>query len=545
MYAIAAVFIIGYLSAAANHPLLEPDEGRYAEIPREMIESGDYVTPRLNYVKYFEKPVMLYWMNAASYKIFGENEFASRLPTALCALLGIAAAGALGAYMYGRAAGVLSALVTGTSLLYFAIGTIDLTDMPVSFFMTACMAAFYAGANTGDRRWYVVFYAAMAMALLTKGLIGIILPGGVAFWYIAATRKWRVIREALYLPGIVVFFAVSVPWFYLVCRENPDFFRFFFIQEHFLRYTTRMHNRYEPVWFFLPLIPAGIMPWTGFLPSLLGRDGVLRSPGSRERRDANIFLLLWFGIILSFFSLSSSKLIPYIIPCVPPLAILIAANISRMKEGNRFFGGALEWTAGISVVITAALLIFAAATDYVDTSEAMLAALPSLAGLMTGAVFMPVVWKRTRDTGRAVAAFACGALVFVMGLQAVYIPIGKDRSARDVSYYASALKRPEEKIAVYGEILQGVPFYTKQRVVLVSSLGELEYGAGCESEKDRTGWFPEKYEFLQRWYGGEPFALIINKDSLPRLFGSSSEKARGMTVGDYVIMFNRNKRGEP
>ena len=196
-YVIAVIFVIVYLTAIANHPLLEPDEGRYAEIAREMVESGDYITPRLNYVKYFEKPVLLYWMNAAAYGVFGESGFASRLPTALCALCGIMVVGALGAYMFGRTAGLMSSIVTGSSLLYFAIGTIDLTDMPVSFFMTVAMAAFYVGANSGNRRWYAAFYAAMALAVLTKGLIGIVLPGGIAFWYIVVTRKWRVIREAL------------------------------------------------------------------------------------------------------------------------------------------------------------------------------------------------------------------------------------------------------------------------------------------------------------------------------------------------------------
>lgn len=242
--ALAAVLL--YLAPLGSYPLMEPDEGRYAEIPREMVESGDFVTPRLNYVKYFEKPVLLYWANAANFMLFGENEFAARLFPALCALGGVFVTAAFGASLYGRRAGFIAGAVTATSLLYFAIGTINITDMPLTFFLTLAFASFYTARTSGRKRWYVVFYLASALAVLTKGLVGVFLPRLVIFVYILLTREWRLFVEPLYLPGLLLFFAACVPWFWLVCRENPDFFRFFFVQEHFLRYTTKMHGRYEP-----------------------------------------------------------------------------------------------------------------------------------------------------------------------------------------------------------------------------------------------------------------------------------------------------------
>ncbi|WP_303323010.1 phospholipid carrier-dependent glycosyltransferase [Cloacibacillus evryensis] len=306
--AIAAALVLLYIVPLGSYPLMEPDEGRYAEIPREMIESGNYITPMLNYVKYFEKPVFLYWMNAASFHIFGQNEFAARIGTALCALAGALATGMLGAFIYGRIAGFIAGVVTATSLLYFAIGTINITDMPLSFFLTLAFASFYAAHVKEEKKYYLLFYFACAMALLTKGLIGVVLPGAVIFFYIIFTKQWKLFYKPLYLPGIVLFFAVSVPWFYLVCRDNPDFFRFFFIQEHFLRYATKMHHRYEPFWFFFPMIPLGLVPWTAFFFALFSKKSVARSPEGAEEKRAGIYLALWFAVIFLFFSFQADPL---------------------------------------------------------------------------------------------------------------------------------------------------------------------------------------------------------------------------------------------
>lgn len=539
---LGAAFLFIYLSPLATHPLFEPDEGRYSEIPREMIETGDYVTPRLNYVKYFEKPVLLYWMNAFAFKIFGENEFASRLPSALSSLLGIAAAGLFGAYLFGRRAGILAAVLLGTSLLYFAIGTLNLTDMMVSAFITLAAVSFYTAARSGGRKWYLLFYAAMALAVLTKGLIGVVLPGGIAFWYVVCSRKWRLAARALYAPGALVFLVITLPWFYLVCRENPDFFRFFFIQEHFLRYATTMHNRYEPFWFFLPLIIAGVMPWTGFLISLCAKNGVIRSPNSPDDKDANIFLLLWFGIILLFFSVSSSKLVPYIVPCLPPLAIMTAANMERMLREGRWIGNALWWSVAVDALFAAAFFLFFLLSGKFERGDALFLPVLSSVGLLSGPLSAYALWRAKRDAAGAVFALCAGAVIFTICLQAIYVPLGKTRSAFGVAEAVRMNKLPEERIAVYGEVLYGVPFYSKERTVLIDYTGEMEYGAALE---DDSGWFPSREEFMRRWNSGEPLALIIKEKRMGDLrdgseaSGEAQVNGKTIHVGEYVIIFNR------
>ena len=539
---LCAFFLAIYLTPLGTHPLFEPDEGRYAEIPREMAESGDYITPKLNYVKYFEKPALTYWMIAAGYKIFGECEFPARLPSALAALLGIGAAWGFGTRVFGKRTGILAATVLGTSFLYFAIGTLALTDMPVSAFITVAMAAFYLGASSSDKRWYLIFYSAMALAVLTKGLIGIVLPVGIIFWYAVFTKKWRLLPHVLYAPGILLFFVISVPWFYLVCRENPDFFRFFFIQEHFLRYATRMHSRYEPFWFFLPLVPAGVMPWTGFLPSLFAKGGIIRSPSSRDEKEANMFLIVWFAVILIFFSISSSKLIPYIVPCLPPVAILIARNIDRMMRGGRWIGGAMACGIAVCGLFVSSLFIFALAGNYLSKPEQAALAGTLSFGLLSGSLGALIRWRARGDLHGAVVAFCAGALIFSLSLQSVYIPLARTRSAYSAAQAAISDKMPDERIAVYGDMLHSVPFYAKERVILVDTLGELEYGAREAGEGERAEWFMNGREFLERWGAGEPLALIIDKERSGDLFpdGPGAGK-KTIEAEDCVIIFNRRR----
>lgn len=530
-----------YFIPLGSYPLLEADEGRYAEMPREMIESGNFVTPMLNYVKYFEKPVLLYWMNAGSFLAFGQNEFAARFATALCALLGALVTGMLGAYIYGSAAGLLAGIITATSLLYFAIGTINITDMPLSFFITLAMAAFYVGHIERNKLWYLVFYAAMALGLLTKGLVAIVLPGGIIFWYIILTRKWHIILDALYLPGIILFFVISVPWFWLVCRANSDFFHFFFIQEHFLRYATKMHNRYEPFWFFLPMIPAGLMPWTPFLLSLFSRESVVRSPYHYEKRDANLYLLLWFGVILLFFSLSSSKLIPYIVPCLPPLAILMGADIARMMENEKWHGGAMGWLLGISCLFSAALVGYSLLGQEIPSGQTLPIAIKVSAGLLVGP--LAAKWfsaPRRNNFPAAIAALCLSAVLFIAGLHGIYNIMGETRSMKAVSEVIIKERAPDETVATFGDLLHGIPFYTKQRVMVVEYPGELEFGSKHEEGK---GWFPTSDDFRAQWKGGRPLILVTRKNSVNELFpDGDAEETKKIDIGKFTVLFNRRTK---
>ncbi|MBI3569665.1 MAG: glycosyltransferase family 39 protein, partial [Gammaproteobacteria bacterium] len=313
-----------------SRALWHPDEGRYSEIPRAMVASGDYVTPRLNGVKYFEKPVLFYWMQAGSIKLFGVNEWALRLWPALLALAGCLAVYGAGRKLFGRRAGLIAAIVLATSPLYYLLARIITLDMAVSVLLTGALLSFLLGVREPPGRtcslYLYAFYALCAAATLIKGLIGIVIPAMVIGAWIVLLWDWRLLR-AIHLPtGLLLFFALAAPWHVLAARANPEFAQFYFIHEHFQRYLTTVHMRYQPWWFFMPVLVLGMLPWIGLLfPAL--RDAWAGWRARHERRE-ELFLLLWAGLVFAFFSVSSSKLIPYILPMLPPLALLLGRYLA-------------------------------------------------------------------------------------------------------------------------------------------------------------------------------------------------------------------------
>ena len=525
-----------YFGGLGNHGLLEPDEGRYSEIPREMLETGDFVTPRLNYVKYFEKPVLSYWLTAGAFALFGENEFASRFWPALLALGGVLLTWMLARFLYGRETALLSSAILATSLVYFAVGQINITDMPLSFFLTMAMTGFYLGLEK-DRRYYLLFYGGMALAILTKGLVGIVLPGGIIFWYMILTRKWRIPRSALYLPGIILFFALVLPWFVEVCRRNDDFFYFFFVQEHFLRYATKMHGRYEPFWFFIPILLAGLFPWTGLLPGALRSAKPVSWRALKERPQPELFLFLWFAVIFFFFSLSSSKLVPYIVPVFPPLAILMGRLLAKLvveKDGagaRRF----LLWSSAVLLPFIAALLVYPFFNDRLPADRLLPYALPVALGLTA---FLGGGWYFYRKGQfRALALFLCLlAFANMFAFRRLFTLYDSLLTARQLSSEITTLRRDGDIIAQYANYDQGLPFYLKGRIVLIDYLGELAFGAAQETDPT---WFLKGSEMKDLWTGDRRVILVIDRDrgeQAAELLGLSSLDPAAETAERLVLV---------
>ena len=496
-----------YFWGLGSHGLLEPDEGRYSEIPREMRETGDYITPRLNYIKYFEKPVLHYWLTASAQALFGENEFSGRFFPAAAALGGIALSYWLAKSMFGKETPLYSAAILSTSLVYFALSRINITDMTLGFFITVALAGFWLGYEK-NRRFYLMLYGGAALALLTKGLIGIVLPGGVIFCYMVLTRQWDIFRSALYLPGIILFVVLSVPWFLAVCLANGDFFYFFFIQEHFLRYSTKMHGRYEPAWFFIPILLVGLFPWTGLLPGALSPalPGRNRRFGKDNREE--LFLFLWFAIIFVFFSFSSSKLIPYIIPVFPPLAVLMGRALARMIDGEDFraIRGFLILNGVFLIPFIGALLVYPFFNSRISAARLLPYSLPVAAALAAFTAAGIYAFRKRRAALLAVSLCLL-AYLSMFSFARVFTLYDGLLSARDLAAAVAELRRPGDVVAQYGNYDQALPFYLKQRVVLVNYLGELEFGAAREED---PFWFIGDEQLKELWNGENRVILVIN-----------------------------------
>ena len=513
-------------------PLIDPDEGRYIEIPREMLERGDFVTPTLNYVKYFEKPPLHYWLNALSLSVFGENEFAARFAGTLCGLLTVLVTYYLGRRLFGRRTGLCAATVLGTAGGFLVQSRINFTDMTLTCCLTAAFAFFLlAVRDDADhrRRDYYLFYICMALAVLAKGLIGIVLPGGVIFLYLAVTRRWRILKEMRLVSGGALFLLVSTPWFVLVSMRNPEFLQFFFIHEHFQRFLTKVHHRYQPLWFFVPVLAGTMLPWSLFIPSAVAK-------GWRERKTdgVTLFLLLWAGVIFAFFSKSNSKLIPYILPVFPPLAILIGRWFAGTATGSQVKRPAMA-TGALLVLLGLGVIAF----PHLSTRGEI--------GIMDGAIvggllaWQGVVALAAGQRGEPVrllvwlAASAC--LFAMLAPPVIYDRVAKDKSAKELSSAIDRCAAREDRIVCFGNYEQGIAFYTHRRVILAGDPDELEFG---RDQGSHAAWFTDKAGMKGLWDAPGRLFVVLKRRDLPaftRLVCSAPVPVT--TEGDRVLVSNR------
>jgi 4-amino-4-deoxy-L-arabinose transferase-like glycosyltransferase len=333
-----AVAALAWFGTLGVRPLYKAAESRYGEVSREMVASGDWLTPRLNGYKYFEKPPLQYWATAVFFKTLGPSDLVARLWNALTAFCGVLLAIAAGKRLFGRPAGYFAGAVLAGSPLYLALGQINTLDMGLTFFLSAAVFAFAIAQGERRRHWMLVFWAACAAAVLSKGLIGIVLPLGAITLYVLVRRDWALLSRLELLRGGALFLAIAAPWFVAVSLANDEFLRFFFVQEHFQRFTTHIHGREHPAWFFIPVLALGMAPW---LPALVAAwASAARSETDTQFRPA-LFLALWAATVFVFFSLSGSKLPGYILPILPALAVLIGRWIVLARPARLLAAQAL------------------------------------------------------------------------------------------------------------------------------------------------------------------------------------------------------------
>ncbi len=501
-------FTAVWFSNLEYRKLVNPDEGRYAEIAREMVASGDWITPRLNDIKYFEKPALQYWATAAAYTLFGEHQWTARLWSALTGFLGVLMVFFTGRRLFGAEAGWYAALVLGSSLLWVLVGHVNTLDMGVSFFLAAAVCAFllaqHDAADTRARsRWMLAAWAALALALLSKGLIGLVLPGAALFLYILIERDWRLAGRLRLVAGIALLLALTLPWFVAVSRANPEFFHFFFIHEHFERFLTKQHGRYEPPYYFIPVLLAGMLPWTVTLIDALSRAWK-RAP--QQHFQAQRFLFLWAAVVFVFFSASSSKLLSYIVPMFPALALLIGVRLTQLSAR------ALTWQALPAALAGIVLLALVPDIERYASREVEIDLLRDYADWLIAAGLLQIAgaaacaWLAWRGrTAAALAVLAFTGLVFAQLVLSGHETLSTAKSA----YHIVQTIKPEVKpgmpfysVETYDQTLQ---FYLRRSTTMVAYKDEL--GFGIEQEPDK--FIPDLARFEKTWNAGrEAMALM-------------------------------------
>jgi hypothetical protein len=454
--------------------LSTPDEARYVEIPREMVYMGDYVTPRLNGVKYFEKPPLFYWMQVGIIKAFDTTkESFMRLWHAVLGFLGV-----LSFFLFMRKTCPNSKIarsslwILSTCILYQVMSLFITLDMPLSTFMSLSLMCAYLAIIKNSYGWMMGAGLWAACAFLTKGVIGILLPGIIIFLWLSIDKRWKQISIQHCIIGCIVFLCIAAPWHILVCQKNPEFFHKYFIVEHWVRYTTSYHGRTQPWWFFTPILIFGFLPWI---------FEIFKKP----KTPLETFLWVWAMVPFIFFSMSNSKLIPYVLPCMMPMAGLTALFFKEKKKPIM----ALIF---MSTILCVGLLLSGHILDHIYIVEkiqkyrifpSILKTLTISSGVLIGIWFLikhKMIW------------YSSISLTFL----AIICIYAKDLQKPSIKPIADIIKSEPgqpRRVVCFKGYFQDLPVYLNKIISVCESKGELEFG--MDQELHTQEWMFDQLRF--------------------------------------------------
>ncbi len=510
-------------------PMLDPDEGRYAEIPREMLVTGNWVTPRLDGLKYFEKPALQYWATATIYSVFGVGNLTSRLWTVGLGFGCLALIYAWLARLYDRRSALAAVALLAMSPYFGIVAHLDLLDAGLCFWLTAMVLAFTRGqcaepGSKSERNWMLLSWALAALALLTKGLEVYVLAGLALIGYTVVERDWRPWRRLHAGLGVPIMVAIGAPWLVLVSLRNPTFAHYFFIVQHFERFLTNRARRIEPWYYFIVILVIGAFAW--LLPLARAARATWSDPGPVPHFKPLKFLLLYSVLTLIFFSLSHSKLATYILPMFPPLAALTGVYIVRRPGGI----ARATWTAaGLAVFLAAGLLVYSHDRNGFIPGAAITWAVAAVVAALIAAVAGPRASDEAGAERVPVGMFVV-MLMFVFVWQALlceYAVIPPSRSAYQLVQEIKPDVHPGTALYSVGQYRQTIPPYLGRLVTLVGYAGELGYGERLQP--GRMTATPQ--QFVRRWdashdaiaFFGLPVWRRYRKEGLPgRVIGRDS-----------------------
>lgn len=517
--ALTVLFLVTYILPLGMRPLVVPDETRYAEIPREMISSGNWITPALDGMPYYEKPVMGYWLNALSMLFFGENEFASRLPTALSAgLSALIVFFFAKRYMRDSLKAASASAVYLTFMMVFLTGIFSVLDSMFSCFVTASLVFFFFAYETDENKKRQVLFLLLAgvfsgLAFLTKGFLAFAIAGAIIAPFLLWEKGWKKLFTMSWLPAIGVVL-VAAPWSLAVHFKDPDFWRYFFLIEHVQRLLGASEYQHSaPCVYYVPFLLGGALPWIFLAPAAFSK---FRLDSLKDRTVR--YCLCWIIVPFLCFSAASGKLATYILPCFPPLAVLIASGLWTYFEKTdlrrtRLFNYPLLALAALFAV---AALLFAVnqLTGFPQTlyssSESWKWPFVAIAAASWG-FFTYIAAKSVRPANK-IFYFAIAPLTFMLVSHFVFPDRAAEGKAPGAFLMAHKNKvTPETVIVTYKNVTHAVCWYYKRSdCLLFMEPGEFEYpltrpqGAGRFIKKAQ-----ELDEFIKKTTKERPLLLLI------------------------------------
>lgn len=531
------------------HPLFLPDEGRYSLIAREMLTSHDYITPRLNGIPFLDKPILFYWLQVAAMKAFGVNEWALRLFPALIGIVGCLITYITGRQLFDRRTALLSAIILATSPLFFGNAHYANLDLEVAVFISCSLLFFITGLQTKHathtKQCMLAGYVFSALAFLTKGLIAIVFPAAILFTWMALLNRWHNIKRMHVFTGVIVFLGIAAPWYLLVQQANPDFFHFFFIHQQFSRFlSTNTFNNPSPAWFYLPVVFIGFFPWTAFLFQALSR--ALKNVWlNRKAYSTELFLLLWIGVIFTFFSTPHSKIIGYILPIFPPLALLTGRYISTHWENNTFKLGNILFI--ILCLLTAGLLLAATEQGWFELIVIIKSHIYLIATLLTISVIAAIFMLKQNSF---LPMFVLCALTSTTVLITV-LNRAEDlnlTTAKPLIEELVDLKEVDDEVVNYFKFYHDVPLFLGEPVTLVADwqsaniakrdnwVRELWYGMPKDKQDEHL---INEETFWQRFHSSKRVFVFLNSNYFDQFKARAGRYYIIGTHHDIILLSNK------
>jgi 4-amino-4-deoxy-L-arabinose transferase-like glycosyltransferase len=461
----------------AQFGLIGADEPRYAQVAREMLARRDWITPVLNNKPWLEKPPLYYWQAMLAYSVFGVTDWAARLPSALDATAMIVAIYLFFRRLYPGVA-LDAALIAASSAGVIAYARAASMDMALAATFAFAMLAWWLWNGGGKKTWLAVFYASLALGVLAKGPIAPLLAALILTAHAVLRREFRQLLKTIWLPGILLFCAIALPWYVAVQLRNPTFFQQFILQHNLARFSSDLYHHREPFWYYFPVTALALVPWTVFaiaacVPAV---KSCLRSrkPATETAADFRVFAFCWLLVPILFFSISQSKLPGYILPAVPAGALLLADYLRerQFREGEESKPVPVsKWLIVLHALLASAPFVPALMLAYLVTQHRLPAGRPTLIAI-GGAFVLAVGIALTLASRAGLRMLRFVTLIPVLLSMAAVLKIGsvalnQTLSARPLAQEISGMETRPLPLAVYGvprEIEYGLTFYRNQSI---------------------------------------------------------------------------------
>lgn len=547
---LGGILTLFYAFYLGSYPLFTPDEGRYSEVAREMVATGDYITPRVNGVAFLDKPILYYWLQAIAINLFGLNEWALRFFPALFGVLGCLMSYICGRKLFNRRTGIMSALILGATPLYFASAHYANLDLEVAVLISCTLLSFITAVRNPGRPktgWLIATYVFAALAFLTKGMIGFAFPIIIIGAWIVLTWHWDLLKKTHLGAGLMLAFVIVLPWYTLAQRDNPAFLRYFFVTQQVTRFLSKAEfNSHAPMWFYLPIVLTGFFPWTLFVGQAFYR-AIQKIRKQLRVHEVELFLIIWFLVIFVFFSIPRSKTIGYILPVFPPLAMLTANYlVSSFSNVKPYY---VRITASIFALLSAGIAITLLALPHYGWLNIDATASPYITTIavifLVSAVITLLFIKQSFAALLSICCVSTTTALLILVLSAPYL---NSSTAKPLISQVQSLAKPDDEIVNYFKFYYDTPLYLQKRVSVVADWHspdvekkdnwrrELWNGMAFQKTDD---WLLDEKTFWKKWSSKRRLFVFLNMNYFNQFESHTKKYYLLGKYNDIILVSNR------